>query len=213
MVKLHNLYKTSVDNVNARLYRSKDGIKSEFENQSLFLTINSTTPQLVLSSEGINSNTIFKNKEEIIKVCAKQLRQDILKYASNYSMAWPLTTETIADGGKTLPESVNKLVSSLLKLEDHRLSDPMKILVLYYSSDLIAAVSRGKVVTLKQFLLGTGLHSITRLKILIRILSHLGHCIDYNLVCEIETTQVEEATKHLENIEMYTPSTDTELTY
>ena len=55
--------------------------------------------------------------------------------------------------------------------------------------------------------------NITGLKAPIRILSHLGHCIDYNLVCEIETTQVEEATKHLENIEMYTPSTDTELTY
>ena len=47
----------------------------------------------------------------------------------------------------------------------------------------------------------------------IRILSHLGHCIYYNLVNEIETTQAEEAIKHLENMEMYMPSTDTELTY
>ena len=73
MVKLHNLYKTSVGNVNARVYRSKvkDRIKSEFGNQLLFWTINSTTPQDVVSSEEINSNTIRKSKEEIIKEWAK----------------------------------------------------------------------------------------------------------------------------------------------
>ena len=73
MVKLHNLYKTSVGNVNARVYRSKvkDRIKSEFGNKLFFWTINSTTPQYVVSSEEINSNTIRKSKEEIIKEWAK----------------------------------------------------------------------------------------------------------------------------------------------
>ena len=115
----------------------------------LFLTVNSTTPQVVVSSEGINSNTSLKNKEEIIKECEKQLRQDILQYASSYSIPWPLRTETIADGEKTLPESVNKFVSGLLKSEDYSLSDSMKRLVLPFSSDLIAAASRVKVLTLK----------------------------------------------------------------
>ena len=99
MVKLHSLYKTGVDNVNARVYRSKlkDRIKSEFGNRLLLLTINSITPQVVVSSEGINSNTIPKNKEEIIKECAKQLSRELLQYPSNYSMPWSLTTETIAE--------------------------------------------------------------------------------------------------------------------
>ena len=137
----------------------KGRIKTKFGNQLLFLTINSTTPQAVVSSERINSNTILKNKKEIIKECAKQLRQDILQYVANYCMPWTLTTETIANGEKTLPESVNKFISSLLKSEDHSLLHSMKRLVLFYSSDLIAAASRGKVVTLKQFLLGVGLHN------------------------------------------------------
>ena len=112
MVKLQNLYKTGVDNVNARVYRSKlkDRIKSKFGNQLLFLTINN----LRLLSEGIKSNINLKNKEEIIKECAKQLRQDILQYASNYSMPWAITTEAMPDGEKTLPKSVNKFVSSLV---------------------------------------------------------------------------------------------------
>ena len=98
MVNPHNLYETGADNVNARICRSKlkHGTKCEFGNQLLFLTINSKTPQFVVSSEGINSNTILKNKEETMKKCAKQLRTDILQYALNYSMPWPLTTETIA---------------------------------------------------------------------------------------------------------------------
>ena len=155
MVKPHNLYKNGVDNVNARVYKSKlqDQIKSEFGNQLNFLTINRTGPQVVVSSEGLNSSIILKNKEEIIKECAKQLRQDILQYASNYSMPWPLTTETIDDGEKTLPESVNKFVSSLLKSKDLSLSDSIKRLVLSYSSDLTAALSIGKVVTLNNFCL------------------------------------------------------------
>ena len=108
---------------------------------------------------------------------------------------------------------MNKFVSSLLKSENHSLSDSMKRLVLSYSCDIKVVVSRGKVVTLKQFLLGIGLHNITGLRAPIRILSHLGHCIDYNLVCEIETTKAEEAIKHFENMEIYMPSTDIELTY
>ena len=68
-------------------------------------------------------------------------------------MPWPLTTETIDDGEKTLPESVNKFVSSLLKSKDLSLSDSIKRLVLSYSSDLTAALSTGKVVTLSNFCL------------------------------------------------------------
>ena len=141
--------------MNARAYKSKlqDQIKSEFGNQLNFLTINRTAPQVVVSSEGLNSSIILKNKEEITKECAKQLRQDTLQYASNYSMPWPLTTETIDDGEKTLPESVNKFVSSLLKSKDLSLSDSIKRLVLSYSSDLTAALSTGKVVTLSNFCL------------------------------------------------------------
>ena len=73
MVKPHNLYKNGVDNVNARAYKSKlqDQIKSEFGNQLNFLTINRTAPQVVVSSEALNSSIILKNKEEIIKECAK----------------------------------------------------------------------------------------------------------------------------------------------
>ena len=42
------------------------------------------------------------------------------------------------------------------------------------------------------------MHNNTGLKTRIKILSHLGHCVDYNFVCEIETAQAEAALKQLE---------------
>ena len=48
-----------------------------------------------------------------------------------------------------------------------------------------------KIVTLKHLLLGLGLHNISDLRMPIKVLSHLGHCIDYNLVCEIETAETD----------------------
>ena len=39
--------------------------------------------------------------------------------------------------------------------------------------------------------MGVGLRNIAGLKLPITILSHLGHCIDYNLVCEVETAEAE----------------------
>ena len=79
MANLHEFYKTGFDNFNAKVYRSrlKDRIKSEFEKELLFLTIDGKTPEVVVSSEGINSYTIHKNKNEIIKQCAKPLRAKI----------------------------------------------------------------------------------------------------------------------------------------
>ena len=62
-----------------------------------------------------------------------------------------------------------------------------------YGSDLIHGVTRGKVVTLKHFLVGLRLHNITCLKTPIKILSHLGHSIDYNLFLEVETAEAEAA--------------------
>ena len=47
--------------------------------------------------------------------------------------------------------------------------------------------------TLKHFLLGLGLHNITGQKLSVRIVSNLGHCIDYKSVCQIQTAEAEVA--------------------
>ena len=49
-----------------------------------------------------------------------------------------------------------------------------------FASDIIAAVSQGKTITNKQFLLALGLHNITGQRKVVDILSRLGHCLTYN---------------------------------
>jgi len=46
---------------------------------------------------------------------------------------------------------------------------------------------------LKYFLLALGLHSLTGSRKVIDIVNKFGHCLNYNLVCEMETAQAEMA--------------------
>ena len=80
-------------------------------------------------------------------------------------------------------------------------------------SDLIYGVTRGKVVTLKHFLIGLGLHNITGLKTPIKILSHLDHSIDYNLLCEVETAEAEAAQKWMSESQSLQQNQESVLTY
>ena len=216
MRKIHALYGTGYENENARSYRAKlkQKIINQYGNSLLFLTIDAKTPQVIISAKCLDSATIVKDKKAILIECAKVLREDIINYAKNYEMPWPLTIESIKNTEQDCPKSVNDFLTSLLKSEVHDLSDSLKRTVSSFASDLISAVTRGKVVTLKHFLLGVGLHNITGLKTPIKILSHLGHCIDYNLVCEAKTSQAELAMQRSNQTELTDDDlSDKHLTY
>ena len=57
----------------------------------------------------------------------------------------------------------------------------------------MATVTRGKVITAKQYLLALGIHNITGQRKTVDILNRLGHCLTYNVTCEIETALPEKA--------------------
>ena len=56
-----------------------------------------------------------------------------------------------------------------------------------FASDLMAAVTRPKMITAKQYLLALGVHNNTGQRKTVDILNRPGHCLTYNLTCEIET--------------------------
>ena len=60
-----------------------------------------------------------------------------------------------------------------------------------FGSDLVNTMANGKIVTWIHFILGLGLCNINGLRMPIKVLSDLGHCTDYNLVCEIDTAEAE----------------------
>ena len=80
-----------------------------------------------------------------------------------------------------------------MKSKNHPNRGTANRLIQSYSSGLIHGVTRGKTIAAKHFLLGLGLHNITGQKVPIQIVNHLGHCIDYKLVCEIETVRAKAA--------------------
>ena len=151
-----------------------------------------------MSTAGLDSATIVNDKDNILKLAAKFFREDILNYASNLKdIDWPPNCETLSSPEWQSPLSTSNFVTELLKAKDHDCSDTTRRLIDSYSSDLIHGVTRSRIITLKHFLIGVGLHNLTGLKIPIRILSHLGHSIDYNVVREVETAGAELAMRNL----------------
>ena len=188
---LRQIYGTGFGNENEKVCRNKlkKRIIDEYGKSVMFLKVDGKTPEVVVSSEGLHSTTIVKDKTGIIKQAAEYLQEEILEYASKTDMLdWPPRLEQLKNSETNFPTNLTEFLTNLLK-SDCGNSDVIERLVHSYGSDLIQGVTSGKVVTLKHFLIGLGLHNVTGLKTPIKILSHLGHSIDYNLVCEVETAE------------------------
>ena len=161
---------------------------------------------LSVLSEGLHSTTIVKDKTDITKQAAEYLQEEILEYASNMdTLDWPPWLEQLKGYEMNFPTNLSEFLTNLLKSKDQGNSDVIKRLVHSYGSDLKHGLTRGKVVTLKYFLIGLGLHNIlTGLKTPIIILSHLGHSIDYNLGCKVEIAEAEAAQKWMSGKPIFT---------
>ena len=134
----------------------------------------------------------------VLLKAAEYLYNDILEHiASCDTSNWPPTFENLNESDRNFPTSLSLLLTKILKSKENPLSGSMQRYVHSFGSDLVNAMANGKIVTLKHFLLGLGLHNIAGLRMPIKVLSHLGHCIDRNLACEIETAEAEIALQWL----------------
>ena len=66
-------------------------------------------------------------------------------------------------------------------------NENVKRLLISFGSDIVIGVMRGRMLTKKRYFLSLGLHSMIGTKTIITILNKLGHCLNYNKTCEIET--------------------------
>ena len=57
----------------------------------------------------------------------------------------------------------------------------------------MVAVTRGKMIRAKQYLIALGIHNITGQRKTVDVLNRLGHCLAYNLTCDTETPLAEKA--------------------
>ena len=193
MSVLHDIYGLNPGDTRYRS-RLKARIQSDFKDKLYFLIIDRNTPEIVINREAIDSHTLFNDSAHIVEQAAMLLRGDILNYASSIpELSWPIDLDELNSDARQPPANLASFLGCLLKSKEHPNRATASKLIQSYSSDLIFGVTRGKCITSKHFLLGLGLHNLTGQKKPVQILNHLGHCIDYNLVCEIETSQAEKS--------------------
>ena len=141
-----------------------------------------------------NPNRKKKKKGCVIKA-AEYLRNDIIKqYESASELAWPPDIDKLKIYSKPC-HSLTLFYKNLLSSKDnhHRLSEFCEQAANSFASNLMAAVTHGKMITAKQYLLVLGIDSITGQRKTVDILNRLEHCWTYNLICEIETALAEKA--------------------
>ena len=84
----------------------------------------------------------------------------------------------------------------------HTISGKVKNSVDCFSADIMYAVSKGKFLTFKHVAMVQGLHSVTGQKLPITLLHRVCHCISYDQVNLIETTQAE-LVQHYQNMAVF----------
>ena len=103
-------------------------------------------------------------------------------------VAWPSDIENLASDDE-LPNQVTMFLENLLKPTGKPLTEKLTRFINSFASDFVSAIGGGKITTAKHFLVVLGLHNLTGQKKVVQILHKLGHCMNYDLTCEIETSQ------------------------
>ena len=107
-------------------------------------------------------------------------------------LPWPPTIYSFLRSSDRKPPKVLTMHLKILLSESHgKPSASRDRLVDSGSHAVLFSVSRGSFQTLGHMAMGLGRHSLTGQKLPLVITSHVGHCITYDLVYEIETAQAE----------------------
>ena len=146
----------------------------------------------------MESQTISKSlefgEEYTIKQAVAILRDIVLKFVEkSVPLPWPPTMETLMSEERISPALLKLFFDELLSPSSnhHATGEIVCRLRDSFSQDVIHALSKGTFITSKHAAVGLGFHSLTGQKLPLVILSRLGHCINYDKICEIETAQAE----------------------
>ena len=118
-------------------------------------------------------------------------------------LSWPPSVTDLERQEKDMPCSVEEFLETLQCSPDHPNQERARLLVQSYSNDLIFGVTRGKLITLKHFLLGLGLHNLTGQKVLVQFLSQGGNF--YWFVTGGQTQSIFEKPKNILHLGNFRP--------
>ena len=188
---LHTIYGLKPNDARCRS-KLKSRLKKYFPTLS-FLNIGRNSPDIVIDGSAEFDEITFNDKEGYLIKAAEYLRNDIIKQCESASeLAWLPDIDKLKIYSKPC-DFLMLFYKNLLSPKDnkHRLSEFCDRAPYSFASDLMAAATRGKMVTTKQYLLALGIRNITGQRKTVNILNRLGHCLTYNHTCEIETALAE----------------------
>ena len=135
-------------------YRSKmkQRLKDYFKDSISFLpSTNKNIAEVVVNTECV-TGTLSVDEESQIRATAKSLKEDILnKYDELQDINWPLTSEELQEDSRTPPKSLCIFLETLIKYDDHRITEKQARLISSITQDIVFAVTRGKVMQRKHF--------------------------------------------------------------
>ena len=197
--------------VRQRRHALKERLLKKYGDCLLFISTEYHTSQVVISRECLETQTISKSLEfsedYAVKRAASLLHDVVLKFVKESTpLPWPPTIESLTSKERESPALLQLFFNTLLSPTDshHDVKETTKRLSDSFSQDVIHALSKGTFMTLKHASLGLGLHSLTGQELPLTILSRLGHCINYDKICEIETAQPE-LVQHFQSMSMSLP--------
>ena len=169
-------------------HKLKERLINDYRNKIMFAKSHYHHSEIVIGADSINSNLSFlNNKDVIIKEAAQLLRSDIIEYLNNLpEIPWPPHIYSF-DKAEHFPDCLIQFLEYLVKFPGCETTENVKRIVNWFASDFIESISGKKLTTAKHLVLAFRLHNITGQKKVIQILNKLGHCISYDLTCEIET--------------------------
>ena len=193
MKNLHHIYGLATGDTRYRT-KLKERIKKEYQQQLLFLEPGVGRGEVVISAD-LDGLSLTEN--DVIVSAAKLIKKSISeKFKHLDKLQWPPTLEELSNDKRKPPKEIYVFLKELMTTDKKReLPENVKRLVESYANDIVHGVTRGKVMQKKHFTLGLGLHNLSGSRKLVDIVHKLGHCVSYNLVCEIETAQAESMLK------------------
>ena len=164
----------------------------EFGDQISFLKAQNNLPEVVIATECLTSTTsYFFDSTHVVNKAARILREEMsAKFKEFPQPKWPPTVEELRSERFEPLAKLLSLIETLLTATTGRASRSKKTthLARSISQDIVFIYYQGNVLQPKHLLLGLSLHNLTGSRKIINIVNKIGHCINYNTVCDNETT-------------------------
>lgn len=197
--------------VRQRRHALKERLIKKYGHCLVFISTEYHAAQVVISRDCLETQSISKSlqftKEYAVKRSAAILRDAVLNFVESCTpLPWPPSVDSLMSEERQCPPLLKQFFKVLLSAADthHTISETANRLSDSFSQDIVHGISRGNFITLKHAAIGLGLHSLTGQKLPLTVLSRLGHCINYDKICEIETAQAE-LVQHFESMSLSLP--------